>query len=230
MDSGATSSTSSSLLPAEGDQTPRVCVYPPYLRTAGPAVVELAARGGVYLDPWQQFVLEHGLGIAEDGRWASRENGVVVPRQNGKGEIILARELGGLFLFDERLIVHTAHEFKTARDGFRRIKEVIDGCYDFRRRVKKIHEAHGEEGIYLNSGQRLLFMARSTGSGRGFSGDCVFLDEAYNLDDRHMGALLPTLRARPNPQFWYFSSAPLPDSVQLHSVRRRALDLAGLAA
>jgi hypothetical protein len=62
----------------------------------------------------------------------------------------------------------------------------------------------------LKTGQRLRFVARSRHSGRGFSGDVVFLDEAYNLSNETMAALLPTLSARPNPQLWYTSSAPLP--------------------
>ena len=69
----------------------------------------------------------------------------------------------------------------------------------------------------------MRFVARSRGSGRGFSGDCVILDEAYNLGPEAMGALLPTLSARPNPQIWYTSSAPMATSVQLHALRRRAL-------
>jgi phage terminase large subunit-like protein len=212
----------------DGVQEPRVFYAPPAARTIGPEAIDLCSRYGVLLDPWQQFCLNHGLGIREDGIWASRENAVIVPRQNGKGEIILARSLVGLFLLKERLILHTAHEFKTAREGFMRLKAVIDGNYDLRRRVRKINEAHGEEGIELNSGQRLRVIARSQGSGRGFTCDCLLLDEAYYLDERHMGALLPTVSAVPNPQLWYFSSAPLPESVTLRVIRGRGLALAGL--
>jgi hypothetical protein len=38
-----------------------------------------------------------------------------------------------------------------------------------------------------------------------------------------MGALMPTMSARPNSQLWYTSSAPHEDSSVLHRVRRRAL-------
>jgi hypothetical protein len=67
------------------------------------------------LDPWQRFVLDRALGESKDGKWSAFEVGLVVPRQNGKGSILEARELAGLFLFDERLILHSAHEFETAR-------------------------------------------------------------------------------------------------------------------
>jgi hypothetical protein len=41
----------------------------------------------------------------------SSDVGLVVPRQNGKGTILEARELAGLFLFGES-ILHTSHEFR----------------------------------------------------------------------------------------------------------------------
>lgn len=150
--------------------------------------------------------------------------GAIVPRQNGKGAILEARELAGLFEFGEKLILHSAHEFKTATEAFRRILALIDGCDEYRRRVKKVQVGHGDEGIELRDGARLRFVARSTGSGRGFTGDLVILDEAYALTARHMEALLPTLSARPNPQVWYTSSPPL-DSTSgdvLFAARRRA--------
>lgn len=174
--------------------------------------MDLAAEAGLVLDPWQQHVLEHSLGERADGTWAAAEVGLLVPRQNGKGSIIEARELAGLFLLGEMLIMHSAHEFKTAQEGFRRIRGLIEGNAAFSKRVKKISTSHGDEGIELKSGARLRFVARSRGSGRGFSGDCVFLDEAYALSDAAMDALIPTLSARPNAQIWYTSSAPLPDS------------------
>lgn len=144
-----------------------------------------------------------------------------MPRQNGKGEVLLARELAGLFLFDERLIIHTAHEFKTAAEAFLRIKTVIENCDELRKLCRKPREANGEQGIETLTGNRLRFLARSKGSGRGFSGDLVILDEAYELPVAAMGALLPTMSARPNPQLWYASSAGHPHSDVLHGLRVR---------
>ena len=70
--------------------------------------------------------------IREDGRWQTREVGVNVPRQNGKGEILIARELFGLFELGERLVIHTAHEFKTSArsisTGSRRSSGIARSC------------------------------------------------------------------------------------------------------
>jgi hypothetical protein len=89
--------------------------------------------------------------------------------------------------------------------------------------VKRIRTANGSEMIELSGGQRLRFVARSAGSGRGFSADVVILDEAYELGDKEMEALLPTLSARPTPQVWYASTAGGPMSVQLGRIRERGL-------
>lgn len=214
-----------------GAQRPKNRSVPPAVTSAGREAVELAASAGLHLDPWQGFALDDALGERQDGKWSAFEVGIVVPRQNGKGGILEARELAGLFLFDEKLILHSSHEFKTSAEAFRRILGLIESTDHLRKRVKKIRTSHGEEGIELHNGARLRFVARSTGSGRGFSGDLVILDEAYNLSPDGMAALLPTLSARPNPQIWYTSSAPLVGSDVLRKVcqRGRAGDSGRLA-
>lgn len=206
-----------------GDQRPRVCSVPGFVSSSGAEAVELAASAGLILDPWQAWLLEQALGERADGSWAAFEVGLIVSRQNGKGSILEARELAGLFLLGEQLILHSAHEFKTAQEAFRRIRFLVESAPHLEREVARIRTSHGEEGIELKSGARLRFVARSTGSGRGFSGDCVILDEAYNLGDQAMSALLPTLSARPNPQLWYTSSAGTELSVQLGRVRARGV-------
>lgn len=207
-----------------GAQRPRVSSVPPYSSSAGVEAVELAASAGLFLDPWQQFALHAALGERQsDGKWAAFEVGLIVARQNGKGSILEARELAGLFLFDERLILHSAHEFKTAQEAFRRVLSLVENTDDLRKRVARVRTSHGEEGIELQNGARLRFVARSTGSGRGFTGDCIILDEAYRLPPEALGALLPTLSARPNPQLWYTSSAGHTDSEVLRAVRDRGV-------
>lgn len=217
-----------------GSQVPRVMVVPPAVSSSGPETVELAASAGLVLDPWQELVLNGALGERPDGKWAASEVGLIVPRQNGKGGILEARELGGLFLFGERMLLHSAHEFKTSLEAFRRLLALVTNTDDLRRQVKRVTTSHGEEGIELRTGQRIRFVARSTGSGRGFTGDLNVFDEAYNLLAQSLSALLPTLSARPNPQTWYASSAPLPrvESDTLRGVCRdgRAGALAGVAA
>lgn len=212
--------TTSLLDVRRGSQSPRVSTHPTYAFSSGPDVADLSEAAGLVLDPWQRFVLEHGLGERPDGKWAAREVACFVPRQNGKGAIIEARVLAGLFLFGERRILWSAHEYKTAQEGFLRIRELIQNAPDFDRLVKRYWEGSGEQGIELTTGQRLKFIARSKGSGRGFSGDLVILDEAQELTLLMMKALLPTLSARPNPQVWYFGTPPEDDAAWIYGVRK----------
>lgn len=190
-----------------GAQEPRVCSIPPYVSSSGEEALELAQLAGLELDPWQAFVLAHALGEREDGQWAAFEVGVEVSRQNGKGGILEARELAGLFLLGERLITHSAHQFDTSLEAFRRLLMLIEDTPDLDQRVKRVSRSHGEEGIELKGGQRIRFRTRTKGGGRGFSGDCLILDEAMIIPESSHGALLPTLSARPNAQVWYTGSA-----------------------
>jgi hypothetical protein len=209
-----------------GAQTPRIRVVPPSITSSGPEVCALADRAGLVLDPWQRMVLNDSLGERADGKWAAFESGLMVGRQNGKSAIFEARMLAGLFLFGEKLLIYSAHEFKTAGEIFRRMDELIAGTPSFSRRVKSISKTRGEEGFELTTRQRLRFLARSTGSGRGFSGDLNIWDESQHLGDGPVDALMPTMSARENPQLWYGGSAPdftRAPCEQITRVRNRAL-------
>jgi hypothetical protein len=185
-----------------GDQTPRILTYPKAQTSAGAECVELAASFGLDLDPWQQLVLHHALGEKPDGRWSAFEVGLCVPRQNGKSAILEARMLAGLFLFEEPVVVYSAHEFPTALEMLRRLDLLISGSDEYSRLVKRIIRSNGKEGIELINGCRALFRTRTKSGGRGLSGDCVILDEAMILGWEALGALLPTLSARPNSQLF----------------------------
>ncbi len=215
-----------------GTRRPRISVVPAAASTAlAEDMVDLAMVAGLDLDPWQADTVIGACGVRPDGLWSAFEAAVVVGRQNGKGSILEARQLGGLFLVDtDRLMIHTAHRFATTTEHFLRVRSLIENCDRLRKLCRKPRESHGEEQIETLAGHRLRFMARSRAGGRGFSGDALFFDEAMILDGRQMGALLPTLSARPNPQVWYTSSAGFSDSYQLHAVRARALALAGMTA
>jgi hypothetical protein len=205
------------VLPVVGRQTPRLFAIPDYVSSAGAEAIELARMAGLELDPWQEFILCHSLGERADGTWAAFEVGLNVPRQNGKDAILEARELTGLFLLGERLLIHSAHQFDTSLEHFRRLLFLIENTPDFDRRVRRVSRSHGEEGIELKGGQRIRFRTRTKGGGRGFSGDFLALNEAMELPEPTVGALLPTLSARSNPQVWYAGS-PVDQEIHEHGV------------
>jgi hypothetical protein len=209
-----------------GAQRPRILHTPEFVSSTGHEAVELAQMAGIDPDPWQEYVIHGALGERADGKWAAFEVGVEVARQNGKGGILEIRALAGLFLLEERLIIHSAHEFATAEEALERMAAIIEGCADLSRRVKAIKRSHGQEGIYLTNGQRLRYRTRTKGGGRGFSADCVILDEAMVIPDAMHGALMPTLSAMPNPQLWYTGSAVDQESMEHGLVFARVRDRA----
>jgi phage terminase large subunit-like protein len=189
-------------------------------------VSDLAKAYGLVLDEWQENVLEAGMGVRSDGRWAASTVGVNVPRQNGKGALIEARELAGLLLFGEKVIIHSAHEQKTARVGFERILSYFENYDDLRKKVRSVMGAISREHIKLRNGAELHFPARSKGAIRGFSIDCLILDEAQILGDPAWEAIKPTISARPNTQTWLLGTTPTPldDSAVFTRTRARGLE------
>jgi hypothetical protein len=184
------------------------------------------------LDEWQVFVLERALGVREDGRWAAFEVGLNVPRQNGKGGVLEALELFWLFEMRERLVIHSAHEFATSSEAFARLVARVEDTDDLYGQVKRrggrvvgIKLSHGEEGIELQDGCRIRFRTRTKGGGRGLTGDKLVLDEAMILPEKAIGALVPTLAARPDAQIVYAGSAVdqlvLDEGVAFARVRER---------
>jgi hypothetical protein len=216
-----------------GARRPRVETHPPYERTYAPAAIELCRRAGQVLDPWQCDGLDVMLGLRHDDKWACFEYAEWVPRQNGKGALGEARVLTGFFILKERLLLWSAHEYKTALEAFRRIVGLVD---ELGERVSKnlimvggvpvkVNNTNGEESLErLDTGQRIKFIARTAGSGRGFSGDVNVIDEAFAYTAIQQGALMPTLSAKPNPQLVYLSSPPLDGETGevMYGLRRRA--------
>jgi hypothetical protein len=196
---------------------PRVEVRPEYDFTFGPEAVELMRRAGQVLDPWQADGMDLMLAVRA-GKWACFEYCEVCSRQNGKGALLECRALAGLFLLGEELIMWSAHEYKTAMEAFRRMLRLLgrlghrvsDTLFDIDGVPLKVNNTNGEEGLErLDTGQRLRFLARSKGSGRGFSGDVNLIDETFAYTPEQRDALTPTMNARPNPQIVYTSSPPL---------------------
>lgn len=202
-------SRTSSLLDAE----PSHRLVPDCVKTLGPAAREFAAEAGLHCQPWQALVVDDMLGVRKDRRWAARDAGLSVPRQNGKSVIAELLIIAGLFLFKEELIVYTAHQVDTALEIFERVVSRIEHNADLKRRLARngIRRAQGSQSITLtNPKQRLLIKARSKGGVRGFSADRIFFDEAQlGLNEEEIAALGPTQRTRPNPQTIFMGTPPL---------------------
>ena len=160
------------------------------------------------------------MGETSEGRWAALGVDIIASRQNGKNGIIEARELYGCVILGES-IIHTAQLFKTARESYNRLLSLIQMNDDVSDTLMMnvASPASGYE-MQFRGGGRVQFIARSRTSGRGMSGDILVLDEAQDLNDDELGALLPTISASKNPQAWYLGTAPGPDSTVWHRRRK----------
>lgn len=198
--------------------------FPEGDETTGQDCVDLALAYGVPLDEWQADIVR-GILRESGGGWCSSQAGLVVARQSGKGQIIVALELFGLYELGEQ-ILHTAHAVKTSSDAFRRLWAVIQAHPDLAVRVRRHSQMIGAEYVELDSGARIAFTTRSASAGRGLSIDRLVVDEAEDLPAAEVGALAPTVFSRPRSQSLYFGTAPGPmhDSEAFATMRASAHD------
>ena len=196
-------------------QVPRLRVAPRASRTYGDLASDLASDYGLTPDPWQQLILDDWLADV-GGKWASLTCGLSVPRQNGKNALLEVRELFGMVGRGEK-ILHTAHEVKTARKAFKRLQHFFGAkpedpgakYPELNALVAEVRNVNGQEAVILKNGGSVEVVARSKNSGRGFTVDVLVMDEAQELSDDDLEALMPTTSSAPlgNPQ-WIFTGTP----------------------
>lgn len=214
-----------------GEAPPRVLVVPHGVRANSWAdVSDLSARSGVVLDGWQELILESAMGERSDATWAAKRVGITVPRQNGKSQLLVARALAGVLLFGERKIVISAHQQDTAREAFNKLVEILEadgnGWLMDRVRPNGVMNAINREQVKFKNGATIQFKARSGAAGKGFSSDCLLLDEAQILSQRAWVSINSTMSAMPNPQVWLLGTSPQEedDSEVFESIRSAAIE------
>jgi phage terminase large subunit-like protein len=196
-------------------QEPRLHVAPRASNTYGDLASDLAGDYGLTPDPWQRLILDDWLAVG-GGKWASLTCGLSVPRQNGKNALLEVRELFGMVGRGEK-ILHTAHEVKTARKAFKRLQHFFGtkpedpgAKYpELNALVAEVRNVNGQEAVILKNGGSVEVVARSKNSGRGFTVDVLVMDEAQEMTDDDLEALMPTTSSAPlgNPQ-WIFTGTP----------------------
>lgn len=201
-----------------GEALPRVLVEPSGARqNSWEDVSDLSAQAGIVLDPWQELILRAAMGERSDRTWAAKRVGVAVGRQNGKSQLLVARALAGVLLFGEKKIVISAHQADTARETFNKFIEIHDDEPNqwLRDRVKPngIMYAINREAIKFRNGATIQFKARTGSGGRGFSSDCLLLDEAQRLKRAAWVSINSTMSAMQNPQVWLLGTPPTQDDL-----------------
>ena len=174
---------------------------------------------------WQRRVVEPWVAVDDDGLWAATTCGLSVPRQNGKTlGTIAARVVYGMLARNE-MIVYTSHAQTTSTETFEGIRDIFESRR-LKRYVKAVRSALGREAIFLKSGARIKFFARTRNGGRGKHGDLLIFDEAQELTDVQQASFQPSISASENPQTIYLGTPPdenAPGEV-FRRIRDKALD------
>jgi hypothetical protein len=115
---------------------PRYRWVPARSRSLGRECCEWFRDAGGHLFGWQELVIEGMLGLGDDGKFASTDDGLNVARQNGKGVVLQAIE--GFFVFElgYPVVMHTAHEFATSQVHQMRLVQLIQNAPHLHSKVR----------------------------------------------------------------------------------------------
>lgn len=200
-----------------GNQEPRIAIPArddlkklfPY--SDGADAAELSRSYGINPDPWQKLVLDYWLTRDDEDKFAFTSCGLPIPRQNGKNAVLEMREWYGLCIIGEK-ILHTAHRVDTARKAFLRLVTFFENPEfpELQEMVINIRRTNGQEAITLVNGGMIEFSSRVNGGGRGSTYDVVIFDEAQELTDDQMEAIMSTMAAAPlgNRQMIFTGTPP----------------------
>lgn len=183
---------------------------------------------------WQWDSGRKIMATRPDGLWAHPDVCLVIPRQNGKTQLIALRIIYGLFFLGEK-IVYSAQRWKTVEDVYDRIVSIITRRPSLLRRLKAMpgcpdgYSKSGDHGeIYTTNGGSLDMGPRTKAVGRGQTKiDLAIFDEAYDIKDVLVGGLTGAQKASPNRQTIFISTAAVesehPDCHVFAGMRRNGL-------
>lgn len=182
-----------------GNQKPRIDIYRDGDIWLADKTIRLLEHYGIKLLPWQRAILYRWMAVELDAegnwKWVNPECGLLVPRQNGKTELFIARIVGGTVFLGEALI-YTAHADKTVDETKRRVQRFF---YDAEEEIRDMltdefdKEPKSLDYIELRNRGRCQFRTRTRTGGLGSTNDTLLLDEDQEETDAQQEALLPTI-------------------------------------
>ena len=158
-----------------GSQKPTYSARQPYSKSLGLEAIALYERTGRKARKWQEIQVKDLMAITPKGLWKHTKYGLAVPRQNGKNEIVLIRELKGLERGEK--IIHTAHLTSTAHVAWERLLDRVEKAGLV---VVSSYKARGKEHIEIEGGGKIEFRTRTNGGGLGESFDLLVVNSSYS--------------------------------------------------
>lgn len=211
-----------------GNQKPTYSVIGDYYDSNGEEVAEVfEAEGGASFYPCQKYELMLMLATDEDGAPAATSIGISKPRQNGKS--YSARNYAAYKAdFEHKKVLYSAHHSATTHKMFLELLNLFENPErypEFASDVKYIVKARGLEGIYfkdwkdddgvMHEGGCIEFQTRTNSGARGGTYSVIIIDEAQELTEDELAAILPTISAAADaddfsamPQIIYLGTPP----------------------
>ena len=218
-----------------GSSVPRIASPKQPGQSLGPVVGALASDLGMPLLPWQQYVMDDGLTVDEQGKFVRSTAGILVARQNGKSHVMRMRILAGLFVFGEGSIIAMAQNRQLALDHFKQVVDMAESLPWMRKRIKRVSRTNGQEELEVYCHHypkqcegrckriRKYGIRAATSEGpRGATADLLFVDELREIKQEAWTAVTPLTRAT-GGQTWVASNAGDASSTVLNELRQRAL-------
>ena len=106
-----------------GRQTPTTSVSIPYVKTFGHDAIKLYEQSKRKAMDWQKMLV-YDILATDDKGWVHSRFVYEIPRQNGKGEILVIVEAWKLTQGEK--IMHTAHRVNTSHTAWERLCTVLD--------------------------------------------------------------------------------------------------------
>lgn len=172
-------------------------------------------------DPWQRWLLIHGLEILPDGRPRFRTLLVEVARQNGKTTLLVILALWWQFVVEVEMVLGTSTKLDYAKESWHkavRVAEAAPALARFRAR-RWTREANGEQESWSTAGCRYKIAPSNDEGGRSLTVHRLILDELrQHYDYSAWAAATYAGNAVRNFQAWGITNAGTDRSVVLNDL------------
>jgi hypothetical protein len=237
----ATVSGSPSAAPALGSLTPRLFTPPLVVGPPGPcgcgcALTDDTSVGFAVVawalevlhfpaDPWQRWLLIHGLELLPDGRPRFRTLLVEVARQNGKTTVLVILALWWQFVCEVEMVLGTSTKLDYAKESWHKSVRVAEAAPALaaQRGRRWTREANGEQESWTLGHARYKIAPSNEEGGRSLTVHRLILDELRQHHDYSAwAASVNAGNAVTNFQAWALTNAGSDRSVVLNDLHDAA--------
>ncbi|MBF6133500.1 DEAD/DEAH box helicase family protein [Nocardia otitidiscaviarum] len=178
--------------------------------TGWPSIRDTCRRLGWGFDRWQDGAGRLILAKRTDGLYAADTVVISIPRQVGKTYLIGCIIFALCLRYPRLTVIWTAHRKTTAAETF----ETFDAMAQRPRvapHIRQVLRGKGDEKIIFNNRSRILFGARESGFGRGFSDvDVLVFDEAQIMTAATLEDMAAAQNVARNPLTFMMGTPPRP--------------------